>query len=334
MRFAIIGTNKITHAFIEAANQDTRFELYAVYSRQMETAQAFGQPYGAKCYFDNLEELAQCNEVDAVYIASPNSFHAEQACLLLAKGKHVLCEKPIAANSNQTEKMIATAKANKVCLMEAMMITHLPNYQQIKQQSARIGKVTKYHASFCQYSSRYDLYKAGEKPNTFNLAFANGSLVDIGIYPLYPVIDLFGLPSEINSQAHKLASGVDGCGDVILSYQNDQHSLQAVITHSKISNGANVCEIQGEKGRIFWQHPSLFHEVFIELNGQAVETLTLEQTENRMTYELSHFIDLVEQGLIESPVNSWKLSLQVQSVMDTVRQQQGIIYPADAVLEV
>lgn len=248
INFAVIGSSKITESFIEAAKQDERFNLHGVYSRNIENAQTFAKKHQAALSFNELKQLADCQEIDAVYIASPNSFHAQQAIALLQAGKHVLCEKPVAVNSLQLSAMIAAARENNRCFMEAMMISFLPNYQQIKQHLHKLGKIRKYSASFCQYSSRYPAYLQGDNPNTFNLAFANGSLVDIGIYPLYPLLDIFGLPDKISSQCSKLASGVDACGDVLLSYDKQDLQLQAVVSHSKVSNSINSCELQGELG--------------------------------------------------------------------------------------
>jgi len=336
--FAVIGTSKITHAFIEAAKQDPRFNLVAVYSRHQQTAQAFADKHNIEHCFTDLALLANSKHVDAVYVASPNSFHAQQSITLLNGKKHVLCEKPVAINCAELTKMIAAAKANNVTFMEAMLVTFLPNYQQIKASVKALGKIRKYSASFCQFSSRYPAYLRGENPNTFNLDFGNGALMDIGIYPLYLAIDLFGLPTGITGQCCKLPTGVDGYGDVLLNYispekGDDQEGLQAHISYSKLSNGSNVCEIQGEKGYLMWQHSSLFNEVSLHLNDGSCQTLTLEQTDNRMTYELSHFIDLVENGQRESSVNSWQLSQQVLSVIEQARKQQEIIYPADKSVE-
>ena len=332
--FAVIGTSKITDAFIEAAKQDPRFNLVAVYSRHQKTAQAFADKHNIEHCFTDLALLANSNLIDAVYIASPNSFHAQQSITLLNGGKHVLCEKPVAINGAELTKMIAAAKANNVTFMEAMLVTFLPNYQKIKASIKALGKLRKYSASFCQLSSRYPAYLRGENPNTFNLNFGNGALMDIGIYPLYLAIDLFGLPTAITGQCYKLPTGVDGYGDVLLNYispdsDNEQADLQAHICYSKLSNGSNICEIQGEKGHLIWQHSSLFNEVTLHLNDGSCQTLTLAKTDNRMTYELNHFIDLIENGKCESSVNSWQLSQQVLTVIEQARKQQGIIYPAD-----
>ena len=168
VRFGIIGTNIITDQFIQAASHCEAFELSAVYSRTEARGQAFAAKYGVKHIFTDLEELLTSDVVDAMYIASPNALHAKQAIMCLNYQKHVLCEKPLASNLKEVEAMIAAAKANHVLLMEAMKTTLLPNFKVIQEQLSKIGTVRRYFASFCQYSSRYDAYRAGTVLNAFN----------------------------------------------------------------------------------------------------------------------------------------------------------------------
>ncbi|GAA3326643.1 hypothetical protein GCM10020331_063370 [Ectobacillus funiculus] len=101
VRFGLVGTNWITESFLQAASQlDDFFSLTAVYSRTSERATEFAAKYGVTLTFTDLEKHGKkSSEIDAVYIASPNSFHAEQAILFMNHGKHVLCEKPIASNA-------------------------------------------------------------------------------------------------------------------------------------------------------------------------------------------------------------------------------------------
>jgi predicted dehydrogenase len=120
--------------------QDKRF-LQVIYSRQLSSAIEFSNDFPAPYVFDDLIKLAEYDNIDAVYIASPNNCHAKQAILMMRNGKHVLCEKPAAVNSAELNQMVATAKENNVCFMEAMLSTFLPNYLQVKKSSVKIAKV-------------------------------------------------------------------------------------------------------------------------------------------------------------------------------------------------
>src|SRR5262245_54483913 len=109
IRFGVIGTNWITDEFIEAARTVEGFALTEVYSRTQEQADTFFAKHSIPFTFTNLADMAASGELDAVYIASPTSFHAEQAMLLMRGGKHVLVEKPAASNARELTQMIETA---------------------------------------------------------------------------------------------------------------------------------------------------------------------------------------------------------------------------------
>ncbi|MFS0784332.1 Gfo/Idh/MocA family protein [Bacillus sp. 1P06AnD] len=325
IRFGLIGTNWITDRFLDAASHSENFKLKAVYSRTEEKAKAFAEKHSAELVFTDLEEMAKSPDIDAVYIATPNSLHAEQAILCMKHGKHVLCEKPLASNKKEVEKMIAVAKSSNVLLMEAMKSTMIPSFAIIQEHLHKIGPVRRYVASFCQYSSRYDAYKQGEILNAFNPALSNGALMDIGIYCLYPLVNLFGAPKNIKASAMKLASGVDGQGSILLDYDG----MEAVIMYSKITDSAMPNEIQGEDGTIIIDKISSPSHVTLAYRDGRKEDLSQKQLDNTMFYELEEFISLIHQGKTESGINTFQRSITVANIMEEARKQIGINYPAD-----
>ncbi|MBD7963443.1 Gfo/Idh/MocA family protein [Fictibacillus norfolkensis] len=325
LKFGVIGTNWITESFISAAREVNGFTLNAVYSRTEEKAKEFAEKNGAKHTFTDLEKMAASDEIEAVYIASPNSFHAEYAITLMNQGKHVICEKPMASNVSEVEKMIAVAKENNVLLMEAMRSTVMPNFRSIQENLHKIGKVRRYFANSCQYSSRYDKYKEGTILNAFKPEFSNGSLMDIGIYCLYPMVVLFGEPREVKANAYLLESGVDGEGSILLNYGESE----AVVMYSKISNSYVPSEIQGENGSILIDHIQDMTKIEIRYRDGRTENITVEQDKPKMYYEAKEFIELIERGELESKVNSHANSLAVMKIMDEARKQVGVAYPAD-----
>jgi predicted dehydrogenase len=183
IRFGMIGTSSITDQFIRSASRIEGVSLSAIYSRSRDKATDFAAKHSIPHIFTDLDEMAQSNNIDAVYIASPNSLHASQSILFLQNRKHVLCEKPIASNLAELTEMIHTAKTHNTLLMEAMKSTFLPNFMAIKENIHKVGKIRRFTTSYCKYSSRYDAYKEGRNPNTFNPQFSNGSLMDLGHKP-------------------------------------------------------------------------------------------------------------------------------------------------------
>ena len=325
IKFGVIGTNWITDKFLEAAKELEDFYLTAVYSRTEEKAREFANTHGVSHIFTNIEEMVQSNTIDAVYIASPNSLHANQAILCMNNGKHVLCEKPLASNTTEAQAMIDAAQKNNVLLMEAMKSTCIPSFLAIKENLHEIGPVRRYFANFCQYSSRYDEYKKGNILYTFNPAFSNGALMDIGVYCITPLVHLFGEPLSIRAMGTVLDSGVDGQGSIIMQYEH----LEAVVMYSKITQSELQNEIQGENGRIVINKISSPSHVYISYRNGKQKELSMPQKENTMYYEVKEFIELIKNNRTESTINTFARSLIVTKIMDEVRQQLGIVYPAD-----
>ncbi|SEB97617.1 Gfo/Idh/MocA family oxidoreductase [Paenibacillus sp. GP183] len=325
IRFGVIGTNWITEQFIQAALESEEFALSAVYSRTEERAKDFAAKYDIPNLYTDLESMAASDQVDAVYIASPNSFHAKQTIVFLNHGKHVLCEKPIASNAAETKAMIAASQMNNVLLMEALKSTLMPNFRAVVDNLHKIGTVRRYFASYCQYSSRYDAFKQGNILNAFNPAYSNGSLMDLGIYCLYPLVTLFGKPNSVQAAGVLLSSGVDGEGSMVMSYKD----MDAVIQHSKISNSYLPAEIQGENGTIVIDKINQPGSVRIHYKDGSVEDITVPQVKPSMHYEVKEFIELMKSGRVESTVNSHANSLAAMEVIDETRRQIGLVFAAD-----
>ncbi|GAB6167971.1 Gfo/Idh/MocA family oxidoreductase [Clostridium carnis] len=325
IRFGLIGTNFITEWFINGAREVPNVKISAVYSRTEERAKEFSEKFEIYNVFTNLEEMAKSNLIDAVYIASPNALHAEQSILFLQNKKHVLCEKAFASNSYEVNKMIDVAKENNMVLMEAMKTTSLPNFKVIKDNLYKIGKVRRYFASFCQYSSRYDKYKAGEILNAFKPELSNGGLMDIGVYCIAPMVNLFGKPNTIKATGLMLKSGVDGEGSIVFGYDD----MDATVIYSKISNSYLPSEIQGEDGSIIIEKINNFNKIELILRTGEKIDLSIKQNEANMCYEVEDFIRLIKENSKEDLDKALKNSKDVIDIMDEARLQIGIKFPAD-----
>lgn len=325
VRFAIIGTNSITEKFITAGKQHSEFELKAVYSRSEDRAETFAAKHGADLIFTDIEKMALSDHIDAVYIASPNAFHAEQAITIMKKGKHVICEKPMASNQREIASMIEVAKDEGVVLMEAVKSTLMPGFLSVQEHLHKIGQVRRFVGNFCKYSSRYDAYKKGDVLNAFKPSLSNGSLMDLGIYGIYPMVTLFGEPKEVKGNAVFLDSGVDGEGTVVAVYDD----MEGVIMHSKIIDSHAPSEIQGEKGTIVIPDISEPKNITIVYRDGSVEELDFSDGFMPMFYEVEEFIELVKNEKSKSRSNSLANTLIAAKVMEEVRQQIGLFYPAD-----
>lgn len=322
-KLAVIGTNWISQQFVEAAIQTKQFCLKAVYSRDIEKSAFVWHALRCRYLLRQLETLGQDADIDAVYIASPNSLHAPQAIQMLKAGKHVICEKPMASNYALAQQMFTCAEENNVVLFEAFMSPYTPNFQVLKESLPSIAPLRHATISYCQYSSRYQKYLDGENPNTFNPAFSNGSIMDIGYYCVGSAIELFGEPNSVQASAHVLPSGVDGCGSVTLAYDGFNVNL----LHSKVSDSLIPSEFQGEQGSVLVDMIATGRGVERILRGEEKETLTLPQTENHMFYEAEAFAKQLKLGVIDEQMK--QRSLTVAKVLTEVRKQTGVVFPAD-----
>ncbi len=324
VRFAVIGTNWITGALIDAGRTVDGFEVVSVCSRSADSGRAFADRYGIARVHTTVPDLADDPEVDAVYIASPNSLHAEQSIAMLRAGKHVLTEKPMGANAREVEAMAAAAlEADKV-LMEAYTSPWEPNVQAIRDALPDVGTLRRVVLAKDQYSSRYDLLKAGELPNAFNPAFAAGSLMDLGIYAVALSLLLFGEPASVHATGHVLPSGVDGQGTILLRYDG----FEVACLHSKIAPGGVGSAITGEQGVLHFDDCSVPTTVRLDLRDGTSHDLTREQSSLHMRYEVEHFLACVRAG---DQSTTWPVanSLAVMRILDRARAEVGVRFPAD-----
>lgn len=325
IRFAVIGTNWITRQFVDAAHETGKMKLTAVYSRSLEQAQAFANDYPVEHLFTSLEQMAQSDALDAVYIASPNALHCQQSMLFLQHQKHVICEKPLASNIREVEAMIACARDNQVVLFEAFKTASLPNFLVLQQSLPGLGKLRKAVINYCQYSSRYQRYLDGENPNTFNPAWSNGSIMDIGFYCLATAVALWGEPYSVKATASLLESGVDAHGTVVLDYGD----FDVTLLHSKVSQSVTPSEIQGEAGSLVIDHISECQRVCFVPRGGKTQDLSEPQHINTMLYEAETFARLVENNEVNHA--GLATSRTTATLLTEIRRQTGVVFPADSV---
>lgn len=335
IRFAVIGTSGITRWFLRGACEDPQFHLAVVCSRSMEKARAFAADYEGAEPCDSLDALAGRNDIDAVYIATPNSTHAAIAIRMMESGKSVLVEKPAAANAQQWRAMTEVAWRKGVTLMEAMLPTMSPNFTVVRDRLRGMGTIRRYTASYCQYSSRIDRLRRGDVTNVFMPSMGGGATMDIGVYTLYPMVALFGMPAEVKAMAGMLPTGVDGQAMVSMRYGE----MMAQVTYSKVDDSSLPSEIAGDGGSLLLSSIHLLHEVkyvphAAPSSGQGpaaeAEIIATKPAANDYYYETHEFISLLESGRKQSDINSWDNSLRTLELTDEIRRQTGVVFPADS----
>ncbi|KAI4636630.1 hypothetical protein J4E83_001585 [Alternaria metachromatica] len=327
INLGIIGTNWITHSFVEAAHATGKYSLSAVYSRKEETAKEFASKYSDKqiTTFTDLNAFAQ-DKIDTVYIASPNILHYEQAKQLLNAGKNVILEKPSCSTVAELDELFALAKSKKVVLVEAFRHIQEANFKLLKSKISDLGPLYGASITFAQYSSRYEKVLQGEVPNIFNLEMGGGALVDLGVYCVAAAIDLFGAPTSSQYFPMKIATGADGGGRLILSYP----TFTVHLCHSKIYNSDAPSEIYGEKGTLVVPTITDINKItFWDPKKKTREDVpgVKEPEKLNLVEEAREFARCIEEKDEEALARLEKHSRDTLAVMEKVRHDNGLTFP-------
>ena len=287
IRLGIVGTNFVSDWLANAAKECDGILLAGIYSRDKGRGEAFATRHGVEQAYTDY--FAMLRDVDAVYIASPNYAHKDQAIAAMQRGKSVLCEKMMAASYSQALRMRNVAERNDVILLEAMRTDFDPSFAAIEAAVGKIGKIRRAHLEYCQYSSRYDAFKEGTVLNAFNPEICNSALADIGIYPLHMAVMLFGKPESFKASSLFLENGFEGMGSLVLKYPD----MLCEVTYSKITDSATPSVIEGEDGSLVIDRVHGAKEVYIIYRDGTRENVTFDYRSDNMVYELAAFRDMM-----------------------------------------
>ena len=315
--FAVIGRNFVVDSFLEAAAERDDVRLVGVYSRREDTGRAFAEKHGAERVYTDLSALAADDDLDFVYVASPNLCHEAQTVALLRGGRHVLVEKPAAPTRDGFERMCVAADESGRVLMEAMMPAHMPALHAVQSWLPRIAPVRTADFSYCQYSSRYDKFKAGVVENAFDPTLGNGALMDIGVYCVHWLAALFGVPDSLSGACTFLPRSIDGAGAFVAAFGE----TICRVAYSKISDGTLPCEIQGEGGVIRIDRASRPRTAELHLRDGTVERYETPVGHADMFYELTDFLALLDGADAAPFLETTRRSL---TITDMARDAMGV----------
>ncbi|MFT5752529.1 MAG: putative dehydrogenase [Flavobacteriales bacterium] len=319
IHWGILGCGHIAAKFAADLLLTEGGSLYGVGSRSSEKATEFAATFQATTAYGSYAELIQDPVIDIIYIATPHSFHKEHTLRCLAHKKAVLCEKPFAMNLEEAEEMIAFAKAQQTFLMEALWTYFLPHFSFVLDQiaSGSLGKVTHLKADFG--------FEAAYAPNgrLFNKKLGGGSLLDVGIYPIFTALSLLGPTDQIEARATFGPTGVDHHCYMRLQYPN---AVIASLESSIDRKTATECHILLEHGEIHIQ--SRFHEP-TSVTILANDVLSIHEFPtlgHGYHYEILHCQEMLVEGRIESTQMPFAKSKQLLQMLDKIRQVIGLKY--------
>ena len=318
IRWGIIGLGNIANKFATDLATIENAELVAVASRSQEKSDDFARKYNSKKAYNSYLDLAKDAEVDAVYIATPHSFHKEHAVLCLKNKKAVLCEKPFAMNLQEVQEMIAVAKENNVLLMEALWTYFLPHYTYVLEglKNEKFGKILKLEADF-GFSRAFD-----NDSRLFKKEVGGGSLLDIGIYPIFAALSTLGKPNSIEADATFFDNGADSECNMTFNYNDSEAILKSTLVEDTATEATFTCERGVIKINTMFHMPTT---VTITENGKD-EIIDFNYKTIGYNFETEHFNQLIRENKKESDVKTFDFSENLIKTLDAVREIIGLEY--------
>ena len=322
LRWGIVGTGKIAGAFARDAGSLPDAQIVAVGSRSQESADRFGDAYGVARRHATYQALVEDPEVDAVYVATPNPLHAENALAAIAAGKHVLVEKPFALDAGEAASVVAAARKAGVFCMEAMWTRFLPHVVRIRRLVAdgSVGEVRTVSADLGMNFAPDPAHRL------FAPELGGGALLDLGIYSISWVFMVLGAPSSVTAVADPAFTGVDGQTTVILRYPDGVHGIATCTLWARTPRRAWIA---GTKG-IIDVDPDFYAPTSFTLLRDGAEPERFERSDELagdgkgLRYEAAEVARCVREGLLESPGMPLDETVEIMRTFDEIRLQTGV----------
>ena len=325
IRMGTIGSGFIVRYILDNVMRTEGIELEAVYSRSREKGDTLAAEYGCEKVYTDMDAFLADERIDLVYIATPNLLHYAQAKRALLAGKHVLLEKPFVTRAEQARELAELAKQRNLFLVEAAPTSFLPNYQILKEQLPRTGRIRLVMSNYSQYSSRYDAVLRGEKPAIFDPAYAGGSLMDINFYNVLLNVLLFGKPAAARYYPNRYPGLGDTSGVMVMEYDG----FVSTNAGAKDTWGVNFFQIEGEEGFIYVEGGGHCINSVRVVTKTTDETYNAQPEPNRWFYEIQNLTRLLLAEDYDAIYARLDTTIATVETMETARKAAGIHFPGD-----
>lgn len=307
IKFGIIGAGHIAHKFCKAVALVEEACVVAVASRTEGKALAFAQEEGIELSYDTYEELLENPEIDAVYIATTHNFHYENILACIQHKKAVLCEKCLVLTKKEAETVFATAKQEKVFVMEAMWSRFLPAVNKAREWVLE-GQIGEIELANCLIG-----FKADSNPENriMNPKLAGGALYDIGVYAIEMMTYFIEEPiQEVQTMTTYTQTGVDKVDNITLKFEKAIANLQCMVT----GNVPNALYLYGTNGYIYIPNMHYAQECFM-YKEEGVEHFKAPH-DNGFEYQIQEVVECMKKGALESEVMPHKVTLECAEIFD------------------
>jgi len=293
LRIGILGAARIAPmALLRPARQVPEAVVVAVAARDAQRAQAFATKHGIGRVHPSYEALLADPQIDAIYNPLPNSLHCEWTIRALQAGKHVLCEKPMASNAAEAERMAEAARQSGRVLMEAFHWRYHPLAARMREivDSGELGTLRHVETHFC-----VPLIIPGDI--RYRLDLAGGATMDTGCYAISILRFLAGAEPEVVAAEARLSSpGVDRYMEADFRFADGRTGRMtcSLFSAALVRMSARVRGDQGELSVFNPIAPQFYHRLTVRTAaGTRRERLRGDAT---YTYQLRAFVDAVRNG--------------------------------------
>jgi predicted dehydrogenase len=292
IRIGILGAAGIApKALINPARAVDDIEIVAVAARDGGRAAAFASQNGIPVAYDSYEKLLADPDVDVIYNPTPNGLHGAWTIAAVDAGKHVLCEKPFAANAAEARSVAARVRTTDRTVVEAFHYRYHPLTQRTIEivRSGELGRLVSVEAAFGGKGRPHDDIR-------WSLPLAGGTLMDVGCYPIHLLRSVVGgEPRVARSVVHEGEPGVDG--DVALDLEFADGIAGLVRSSMQSPTAFNYARFVGEDGTLDVTNPFVPQDGNLLTITSGTETRT-ETVTTRPSYEfqLQALVDVLLRG--------------------------------------
>lgn len=315
LRVGILGCGTIAAKIADSLKGNKKAVIAGVASRERNKAKKFAAAHcpDAKV-FTGYEKLAASDEIDLVYIATPNTYHYEHAIMCIKEYKNILVEKPFAMSKAEADSIFFEAKNRGVFVAEAMWTSYQPLHLKALEwiEKGRIGAV--------KYVSANLGYDIAAVPRLNSPVLGGGSYLDLGVYTTNFALSFMGNDIKVSRVfARRVSSGIDR--DTSYCMESEDGSILGNFYVTMCADTDKDGVVVGERGKIKFTNINNYRKIAIYSNDDTL----LEEVDGDKeflrgyVYEFESCANAISKGLIQAPEMPWSKTIRIAQINDTIR---------------
>ncbi len=317
MNFGIIGLGYIAEKFAKTLNQMGEV-LYAVASRNIDKAKGFSLKFNSTKYYGSYDDLYSDSNIDVIYIATPNSYHYQNAKDILNHNKNVICEKPFTINPKEAKELYQLAKKKNLFIMEALWPEFFPSTKKLIEiiNNKVIGDIRTIKVTYGSYKD------FNSKKRLCDSRLGGGALLDIGIYPLsFLDMILDSKPLSFTSEYKLNEYNTDEYSKINFLYKN---GIKAEVLISFEEELPREAYIIGTNGSIYIPNHHQNEGFIVKTDKEEKYSFPFEI--NGFEYEIKEAIECIKNKRYESVSYPANRSIRLMELLYDIRMSWNMKY--------